>query len=74
MHVAAIVGRVWVFAVGDAFQILQLAVRVGASLAPNFVEQAPGENRRVVDVLPDQVEQLVARGVLQIPACRRMIR
>jgi hypothetical protein len=50
-----------IFAVGDDFQILQLAVRIGHVAVADFVEQAPDKNGGVVDVLPDEIEQLVAR-------------
>ena len=40
-------------------------MRVGFA-RPKFVEQAPDENGRMVDVLPDEVEQLVARRLLEL--------
>ena len=52
-----------VFAVGGVVQIHQFPVRIRRFTQADFVEQAPAENGRVVDVLPDEIQQLVARGL-----------
>ena len=56
------VGRRRVFAVGHRFS-RSCNSRWGSSLpVADFVEQAPDKNGGMIDVLPDEIQQLVARG------------
>ena len=62
--VASIVGRVGSSPCATAAR--SCSSRCGSSLRrTDFVAQAPDKNRGVIDVLPDEIQQLVARGVFK---------
>ncbi len=56
-----------ILAVGKIVQILQFSVRIGdVPVEPDFIEQAPCKNGGMIDILPDQVQQLVPRRFLKL--------